>query len=76
MIKPVLSAAQYEIERAICNKAAAYAEQFKQANGWTVIPAEAVKHPDYAECDNDMRGRVEQFEILRDLPEDTHCLYW
>lgn len=25
--------------------------------------------PDNAACDNDMRGRVEQYEILRDLPD-------
>ncbi len=25
--------------------------------------------PDFAICDNTMRGRVEQFEILRDLPD-------
>lgn len=59
----------YRRERAICDKAMQYAERFKQKNGWIVIPAEDAKHPDYAACDNAMRGRVEQFELLRDLPD-------
>lgn len=65
----VYSESDYLRERAICDKAAAYAEQFKQRNGWIAIPADAAKHPDYAACDNAMRGRVQQFEILRDMPE-------
>ena len=56
-------------ERAICDRAAAYAQQFRQKNGWIVIPAEAAKHPEYAACDNAMRGRVERYELLRDLPD-------
>lgn len=60
--------ADYDRERAICNKAAAYAKQFRQRNGWIVIPKEAAAHPDYATCDNAMRGRVERFEIFRDKP--------
>lgn len=59
---------EYERERAICDKANSYAAQFRQANGWTVIPAEAASHPDYAACDNDMRSRVERYEFLRDTP--------
>jgi len=58
----------YERERTICDKAAAYAEQFRQKNGWIVIPKEAAAHTDYAACDNAMRGRVERFEIFRDKP--------
>lgn len=61
--------ADYERERAICDKAFAYAQQFRQPNGWTVIPGDAELHPDYAACDNAMRGRVERFEILRDIPD-------
>jgi hypothetical protein len=59
----------YQRERAICDKTMAYAEKFRQKNGWIVISEEDALHPDYAACDNAMRGRVEQFEILRDLPE-------
>lgn len=72
-VQPI-DAATYERERALCDKAAAYAEQFRQRNGWIVIPADAAAHPDYAAAGNDMRGRVEQFELLRDLP-DSFCAY-
>lgn len=68
-MKPELTQAEYETARAICDKADRYAAQFVQKNGWTVIPADAAKHPDYAACSNELRGKVEQFEILRDMPE-------
>lgn len=61
--------ADYENERAICDKANAYAEQFKQRGGWIVIPQEAAQHPDYVTCNNAMRGRVDRFELLRDMPD-------
>jgi len=72
MIKPVLSPDQYAIERAICDKAAAYADSIMRPNGNYVrnwISADEAKHPDYAACDNDMRGRVDQYEILTNLPD-------
>lgn len=73
MITPVLSAEQYAIERAICDKAQAYADSVMCEGGSkrkrNYLTKEEAAHPDYAACDNDMRGRVEQFEILRDLPE-------
>lgn len=71
VIQPVLSAEQYAIERAICDKAFAYwkANATYSRGGWSSLSAEKAKHPDYAACDNDMRGRVEQYELLRDLPE-------
>lgn len=66
-----IDAATYAKERAICDKAAAYWEA--NANygrgGWSSLSHEKAAHPDYAACDNAMRGRVEQYEILRDLPE-------
>lgn len=64
----MIDAATYAIERAICDKAQAYAAQFVQRNGWTVLTAEQAAHPDYAACDNAMRGRVELFELHRDKP--------
>lgn len=64
---------EYIAARAICDKANAYAEQFRQKNGWIVIPADAANHPDYAACNNDLRGRVEQYEILRDMPEKVYA---
>jgi hypothetical protein len=57
----------YERERAICDKANAYWEAV--AKGRNRLSAEEAAAPEYAACDNDMRGRVEQFEILRDLPD-------
>jgi hypothetical protein len=32
------------------------------------LTAEECMHPDYAACNNEMRGRVEQYEILSDPP--------
>lgn len=71
MITPALTAEQYAIERAICDKAQAFwkANATYSKGGWSSMSAELSAHPDYAACDNAMRGRVEQFEILRDLPE-------
>lgn len=65
----MIDAATCAIERAICDKAQAYAAQFVQRNGWTVLTAEQAAHPDYAACDNAMRGRVEQYELLTATPE-------
>lgn len=72
-ILPVLNADQYAIERAICDKANAYAESImcegtgkRKRNHLTAGEA---ANPIYSACDNDMRGRVEQYEILTELPE-------
>ena len=67
----MLSPEQYAIERAICDKAQAFwnVNATFSKNGWSSLSAELAQHPDYAACDNAMRGRVEQYEILRDLPE-------
>lgn len=70
-MKPILSAERYAIERAICDKAEAYRKRVAvQANGkprnW--LSADEARHPDYAACDNAMRGRVEQYELLTDPP--------
>lgn len=69
-MQPVLSPEQYAIERAICDKAEATLRALwpQWAKGGA-IPAVVTQHPDYLACNNDMRGRVEQFEILRDLPD-------
>lgn len=64
---------QYAIERAICDKAEAYAEAIMTEGGTkrrrNYLTAEEAAHPDYAACNNDMRGRVEQYELLRDRPD-------
>lgn len=63
--------ATYETERAICDKAEAYAKAKRAARGpkCNYITADEAAHPDYAACDNAMRGRVEQFELLSNPPE-------
>lgn len=50
----------------------AWAEQFKQPNGWTVIPAEAVKAAPVT-VTNEERGQLEQRDIWRDPPERLFC---
>lgn len=64
------SQADYEHERAICDKAKAYwkANATFSKSGWSSMSAELSAHPDYAVCTNEMRGRVERFEIFRDKP--------
>lgn len=62
----------YLRERALVDEDDAWAEQFRQRNGWVVIPADAVR-PN--ECDNAMRGRVEQYEILRGEPREEISAY-
>lgn len=66
----------YQRERAICEKAQAYARETmaKRGKRCNYLTADECKHPDYSACNNDMRGRVEQFEILRDMPE-RFCAY-
>lgn len=71
-IKPALTPEQYAIERAICSKAEAYAESVMCEGGSkrkrNYLTKDEAAHPDYAACDNAMRGRVEQFEILTEKP--------
>lgn len=70
MITPKLSAEQYAVERAICDKAQAYWQQHAtHGKRGSSMSAELAAHPDYAACDNAMRGRVEQYELLRDKPD-------
>lgn len=67
--------ADYARERAICDAA----NDYWQANAThgksgSSMSAELAAAPEYAACDNSMRGRVERFELLRDLP-DRFCAY-
>lgn len=57
--------ADYERERAICDKAIAYAEQFRKPNGWIVLTGEEAAHPDYAACNNAMRDSAQSRELER-----------
>jgi hypothetical protein len=67
---------QYQTERAICDAAYNYARETmaKRGKRCSYLTADECKNPVYAACNNDMRGRVEQFEILRDMPE-KFCAY-
>lgn len=72
MITPVLTTEQYATERAICDRAQAYADSIMRPTGGKTrnyLTAAEAAHPDYTACNNDMRGRVEQYELLTDPPE-------
>lgn len=65
-----IDAATYASEKAIADKARAYWETNATftRGGWSSLSAELASHPDYAACDNAMRGRIEQYEVLSDVP--------
>lgn len=66
----------YDREREIVDKADAYARATMATRGprCNYLTKEEAAAPVYAMCSNDMRGRVEQFELLRDRP-DKFCAY-
>lgn len=68
---PELTPEKYAEERAICDKAQAFwkANADYSRSGWSSLSKEKATHPDYAACSNEMRGRVEQFELLTNPPE-------
>lgn len=70
-MQPRLTPEQYAIERAICDKAEATLRALwpGRAKGGA-IPDAVTAHPDWKACDNAMRGRVEQYELLSDPPRD------
>lgn len=55
-----------------CERYAAWAEQFRQPNGWTVIPAEQVKRAP-VKVTNEERGKLEQYDIWTKPPERLFC---
>ena len=67
----MITETQYAEFCAICDKAQEYwkANATYSKSGWSSMSAELSAHPDYSACTNGMRGKVEQFEILRDLPD-------
>lgn len=66
----VYTESDYLRDRAICDKANAYWQaNASHSRSGSSMSAELAANPDYAACTNAIRGRVEQFEILRDLPE-------
>jgi len=63
--------ADYRHERAICDKAHKFMERNSELtpSGGYCLSADKAKHTDYVACNNEMRGRVEQWEILHNPPE-------
>lgn len=59
---------RYEEIRAIVDKADAYWQSVTGGKR-NYLTAEEAAHPDYAACNNEMRGDVEQFELLNNPPE-------
>jgi hypothetical protein len=57
---------QYALERTLVDRATARWRQIAGKRNW--LSAEEAKHPELTACDNAMRGRVEQYEVLRDIP--------
>lgn len=62
----MITAEQHAALRAKLATYDAWAAQFKQRNGWTVIPADAVPP---VKVTNDERSAVEVFELCRDKPD-------
>ena len=67
----MLTAETYATERAICDRADAYwrANATFGRDGGSSLPADARLGYAAIGCDNAMRGRVEQYEILTTLPD-------
>jgi hypothetical protein len=67
----ILTESEYLAKRAICDKADAYhkANATFHTSGWATLSAELAEHPDYATCTNEIRGEVEQYELLTNPPE-------
>ena len=67
----VIGESTYREERAICDAATRYWNEHATFNrdGSSSLSAELAAAPEYAACSNEMRGRVEQFELLNDPPE-------
>ena len=67
------TAAQYRRERALCDADAQWFRERMAENGpranYVTAAQSASKPKRLAQVDNAMRGRVEQFELLRDLPD-------
>lgn len=69
-----ISSASYAVERAICDRAAATLERLwpDHAQGGA-IPADVTQHLDWQACNNDMRGRVEQYKLIHNTPDRLTC---
>lgn len=68
-----ITAEEYATLRAICDKADACAKFLMAGRKGNFITAEEAKHPDYAACNNEMRGKVEQYDLLHATPETIYA---
>lgn len=65
---------QYKRERRAIAAYEKWAEQYRQRNGWTVIPAGEKPRGIARTVDNAMRSRVERFRIFTEQPQEL-CAY-
>ena len=66
----LLTDSEYAELREICDKANAYWKTHANfdRNGASSMSNALCAHPDYAACTNEIRGKVEQYELNRDKP--------
>ena len=66
----MLSKAEYNEARALCDAAhKAMRDNWPQWENGGAVPESVTSHPDYLACTNEIRGKVEQCEILTNTPE-------
>ncbi len=70
MLKALIQTAEYKRLRAICDTADSYwKEHATHGRSGSSMSAELAAAPEYSACSNEIRGMVEQFEILQNPPE-------
>jgi len=69
----MLTPEQYEEHKTRAQAWRTWAEQYKQRNGWTVIPA-GVEPPEGARISNEERSAIEVYEFVNN-PPDRYFLY-
>lgn len=65
----MLTQKQYAAERAIVDAAETYAREIMRGGKRTFLTPDEAANPLYAACDNAMRGRVEQYDVLTTCPD-------
>lgn len=72
----MINARQAKSLRERNNRHEAWSKQFIKPNGWTVITKEEqATCPRNARMTNEQRGKLEQFEVLRDKPRQLVAYY-
>ena len=66
----MLSKVEYNEARALCDAAnKAMRDNWPEWEKGGLVPESVTSHPDYLACTNEIRGKVEQYEILTNTPE-------